>query len=129
MRHQMKYDEQLRVLFEYTKFHIGLYTGLVTLFLALLALGGNMIPYLLYLWAKTSVVLIMLAGACGGMVASSIPNHTTYVYYLKEELGWPVAGFIKARAETWINMEHLFFWASILVVLVAMISHVFTIST
>jgi hypothetical protein len=60
------------VLFDYTKFHIGLYTTLTTGLLALMSLGGQTVPAHLHRPVYFTVVLFALAGAAGGVVASSV---------------------------------------------------------
>ena len=66
-------DDQLKQLFDYTKFHIGMYTTLIAGIIGVFAnetLKGaysGMVPYI-----KVSILLFLVAGAAGGLVASSI---------------------------------------------------------
>jgi hypothetical protein len=65
--------ERLKLLFDYTKFHIGLYTTVATIFGGLIA-ASDTVPFTFYpqlLFA--SVICICIAGIAGGTIASSIP--------------------------------------------------------
>src|SRR5947209_14009409 len=70
--------EQLRLLFDYTKFHIGLYTTVATIFGGLIAASDKgpfkFHPKLLF----ASVACICIAGIAGGTIASSIPGYSSY---------------------------------------------------
>src|SRR5438067_2237476 len=65
--------EQVKLLFDYTKFHIGLYTTLASVLVA--ALGASFAKE----WqihrelVAAAIVLIALAGLFGGVIASSLP--------------------------------------------------------
>ena len=119
---QSPYDEQLKLLFEYTKFHIGLYTGLVTLFIGVLAFGGDQIPADLFWCAKLSIVFIAFAGMCGGVVVSNIPEHQDFDNYWKCESlplsSLPLLKRVEFKTKDWATAEHVFFWMAILVVVV-----------
>ena len=107
-------DDQLKQLLDYTKFHIGMYTTLTTTIIAVFANDKlkqsytAMIPFI-----KATVVLLGVAGAAGGLVASSIPSYTDYVQFSKSALGPWDFGFIPAL--TCIHVEHTAFWVSMLI--------------
>lgn len=63
--------ERLKLLFDYTKFHIGLYSVLITALIALMSFGSETVPSPLQWPLKFVTIMFVLAGACGGIVASS----------------------------------------------------------
>ena len=69
--------EQVKLLFEYTKFHLGVYTTLAAALIALVntEFGKNINLPREFVWA--AVVFIALAGVAGGIVASTLPHMTT----------------------------------------------------
>ncbi len=119
------YDEQLKLLFDYTKFHIGLYTGLVTLMLAVLAFGGDQIPTDLMWCARLAIALIAVAGMCGGIVVGNIPEHKNFhTFWNCTSLplsSLPILSCVKCKAKYWATAEHVFFWIAILVVVVPVV--------
>lgn len=68
--------EKLKMLFDYTKFHIGLYTTIATVFSGLIAAsakGENALPFRFRLpWLVAAVLLLCVAGAAGGVLTSSM---------------------------------------------------------
>ena len=126
MDDQIKMDEQLKHLFEYTKFHVGMYTTLIAAIVALFA-GDvmknsayiTMIPFL-----GVSVVFFLFAGMCGGLVASSIPFFTSFQEFKAAKLlPWSTRtdlqkGIPSMRCAHW---EHFFFWCGCLAAVVGLI--------
>ena len=96
----MQEDPQLKMLFDYTVFHIGLYVTLMGILIAALNLHEGEKRYL---WLLCPIALLFLAGACGGIVGSNIPEHKDYVSFNKAEK-WG------STFEVWIGREHVFFW-------------------
>src|SRR5262245_29005751 len=71
--------ERLKLLFDYTKFHIGLYSTLATLVLVALGLKNkgwdlDFVPALLWV----SVFSMGLAGLAGGIIAGSVPQRAGF---------------------------------------------------
>lgn len=121
---------QLKLLFDYTKFHIGLYTTLVTLLIAFIKLGPVEPDLLQQVSIAITVILFVLAGACGGIVASNIPHHNRLSEFLATPIGprWMrfgqgrdsagserVSKFVGAN---WVSLEHAFFWLGIVSALI-----------
>jgi hypothetical protein len=109
--------ERLNLLYDYTKFHIGLYTTLVA---ALVAARETIIPrapaylrwtLLFFLVAGAAGGVVLVAGAAGGVVASNVPDFSTYSDFLNTRIGpfgWkPMCGLY------WSHLEHLAFWLGI----------------
>ena len=67
-----EHQEQIKLLFDYTKFHIGLYTTLAGALVA--ALGSSFAEDVISWALGLGILLIALAGLCGGVVASSLPD-------------------------------------------------------
>ena len=102
-------DDQLKQLYDYTKFHIGMYTTLVA---SIIGVFGNvglkgqyiaMVPYI-----KGSVLLFVLAGMAGGLIASSIPSFSKFDDFRNARLGPWHAKWIPAIWCT--HIEHTAFW-------------------
>jgi hypothetical protein len=104
---------QLKFLMDYTIFHIGAYITLSTLLVALLGLEGLKqramgMKYFLLL----TLVCFMLAGICGGIVASNIPYFTSVDQFSDKNIG----PFFAVRAFpliVWTSAEHVFFWVGV----------------
>jgi hypothetical protein len=107
-------DDQLKQLFDYTKFHIGMYVTLLAATIGWFAknpldpLDSEIIRYV-----QASVVCFVVAGMAGGLVASSIPYFTRFEDFKKAKLGPGKFEFIPAIFCTYI--EHFFFWIGVFV--------------
>ena len=112
----VKQDDQLGMLMDYTKFHIGMYTTLCTLlvgFLGLYSEGHTIERMRGFLFA--TLFCFVIAGLCGGIVAANLPHSTSMAEFEKSLLG-PV-GLRWFRSTTWMTLEHLAFWVGIAVAL------------
>jgi len=111
-------QKSVELLFDYTKFHIGLYLTLTASYLTVATAKINEKPLLnlnqRYFWV--AIVAFMVAGLAGGMIASSITQTKarSSAEFLEEPIGpwdWkPV--FFRARVWTWI--EHTSFWVGLI---------------
>lgn len=118
-------DKRLERLYDYTKFHIGIYlsaaAGVATLIgsehaqWVLAGLIGN--KSLLYV----AFLFIVLAGMCGGMVATSVIEKKTFDEFWTSEHRPRTLCFLKGTGENWVHREHGFFWASLLALVVAVV--------
>lgn len=115
--------QQLQLLFDYTKFHIGLYAGVIAGLLALAKLGGPMSPPVV-LVLGFAVLCVVAAGASGGIVASNIPEHDLEKYYPEKEVGFFGWECTKRKAKDWCRTEHFFFWLAIVTGLPMILYHV-----
>jgi hypothetical protein len=108
-------DEQLKHLFDYTKFHIGMYTTLVAAIVGVFATDAlelhaypTMVPFLL-----VSVVLFLAAGMFGGLVASSIPFFKTFEDFRRVRLApWSTNPNLQKGIPSILctHIEHSLFW-------------------
>ena len=102
---------------DYTKFHIGVYLALGTAGITLIEAGklntSEMLP---------GVVLLILAGAAGGIIASSIPEHSDWNSFVGSKL--KVFGIELGVYGFWSKVEHYAFWAAIiLTAILVLINH------
>ena len=113
---KVEQDAQLVMLMDYTKFHIGMYTTLGTLLIGFLALykdGDTVERARGFLFA--TLACLAIAGLCGGIVAANLPHATRFSTFEEQELG-PI-GLKWFKSSTWMTLEHLAFWAGIVVAL------------
>lgn len=112
-------DEQLQLLFDYTKFHIGIYVALLAAIIGVLGkqdVRDNfrfMVP-----WLLTASVFLLVAGGAGALVGSSIPFFSSFEEFSKAKLGPWKWKFIKGVACT--SVEHTAFWLAVFVTLVGL---------
>jgi hypothetical protein len=111
--------EKLKLLFDYTKFHIGLYTTVATIFGGLFAAGDRVPfkfqPHLLL----ASVIFMCTAGWAGGTIASSIPGYSSYTTFWNARIA-PMR-LQGVRAEYWTYIEHTAFWIAVVLALLSII--------
>ena len=105
-------QKSLELLFDYTKFHIGLYLTLTAAFIGVAKAGVLTLRAEWIFWS--AVWAFVLAGLAGGVIASSITQTSTRnaAEFLESAIGpWNWDAF-KARYWTWI--EHTAFWIGLL---------------
>jgi len=118
--------KKLELLYDYTKFHIGLYLILASAYITLATskIGRkDILPLLQPALVWIAVAFFMVAGVAGGVVASGVSQSTSNsaVDFLKERIGpWSTA-FLPARI--WVYIEHTAFWLGLIC---AVLSFVFS---
>lgn len=112
-------DKQLERLYDYTKFHVGIYLsaagGLAALITA--AAGGKEGAFLVCIiglpWALAIAFLFMVvAGAAGGIIATSTIESKTYLEFINSRQG--AYGIKPFEGKTWVAIEHASFWLSLI---------------
>ena len=102
--------EQLKLLMDYTIFHIGVYISLSTGLIALLGLFPGKADEM-----KTQLIAalgyFLLAGMCGGVIAANIPYATDLAVFQHTWIGFLGGRFAPARV--WMLVEHVSFWVGI----------------
>lgn len=109
--------EQVKLLFEYTKFHLGAYMTAAAALVALINtdFGKRICLPEPLVWA--AVLFIAIAGVAGGIVASSLPHSSTLEKFWARKVGpFRLELF---TGETWTYVEHSAFWLAIVCVLAA----------
>ena len=108
--------ERLKLLFEYTKFHILLYTSLITLLIGLFLFGmGENSAAQFRFPMKWVVVCFVVAGGAGGVIGSSIPSYKSLSTFLGAYISPFDIPCLKRKGQWWVNLEHSAFWVGIIV--------------
>ena len=110
--------EQLKLLFDYTKFHITAYLTLAGVFVAALngVLGLSANRSLL----GVSIAFIAIAGAAGGVVASNLPYYSDARTFAADKIGpWQLKPMTASR---WMSLEHAAFWLALIAAIAAFVA-------
>lgn len=111
--------KSLELLYDYTKFHIGVYLTMASAFMTAIALkqGGENAKLLLPVCVPmvlVAVVFITIAGFAGGVIVSSITQSKTggSAAFLRSEIGpWHSdKKWLRYKALSWTELEHTAFW-------------------
>jgi hypothetical protein len=106
--------EQLKLLFDYTKFHILLYTSIVTLLIGLFLFGVNQEAATQFRQSmKVIVFFFVIAGGAGGVIGSSIPGCKGFSDFSEKRLAPYGIPFLNFKGKTWVAVEHGAFWIGI----------------
>lgn len=110
-------DNRLTSLLTYTVFHLGAYATLVTALIGAGIFGkvGKQLENLLR-WA---VGWFLIAGLCGAVVGSNIPNYVDFNSFYSDHIGFWWFRFF--TPPVWIQIEHLAFWIGFLPIVIAFI--------
>jgi hypothetical protein len=99
-------DQRLGHLLTYTTFHIGLYVSLIA---ALISAG--LFAQMEHGLVKWAIACFLVAGICGGVVGSNIPDYPDFDAFNKARIGfWRIPIF---KHQVWTTIEHLAFWVGI----------------
>ena len=116
-------DKQLARLYDYTKFHIGIYLSTAAGIAALLGaehagwfLSEFVEPNRRELYA--ALAFMIMAGGCGGVVASSTIECKTFNQFWNADHGPAGPGWLKMEGRKWAAYEHRCFWLSLLLLAV-----------
>jgi hypothetical protein len=103
-------DAQLKLMMDYTLFHIGVYITLSTLLVSLMGLKAAeekiavLRPFLTW-----TLVFFVLAGMCGGVIAGSLPFYESFKHFSNTNIG-PFFAVHMLPSRVWMTAEHLLFW-------------------
>lgn len=107
-RRTYEYD-RVKTLYDYTKFHIGLYLTLGTILVAGIGAKTPVAFDHRLMWA--AVVFIGFAGVAGGIVASTLPECPTLNAFFQSRTGPWKCKILRGRH--WTYVEHTSFWIGI----------------
>jgi hypothetical protein len=111
-------QKSLELLFDYTKFHIGVYLTLTASFLTAATANINDKKLLdLNLWLVwPAVIAFVIAGFAGGVIASSITQHVggDSLDFLDKDIGPANLKKIYFKGIYWTYIEHTSFWIGLL---------------
>lgn len=104
-------DDQLKHLYDYTKFHIGMYTTLMAVIVGVFANDSFHEQYIEFLpFVKITLLFYFMAGACGGLIASSIPYHKSFHIFMRMTLKPWNCKLLRINAKRCTHWEHSLFW-------------------
>jgi hypothetical protein len=119
---QMADLKSLELLFDYTKFHIGLYLTLASAYItvASVKIGDRLALSLDWPFVIAAMVAFMLAGFAGGVIVSSITqcygvtaDCKSTAAFLERPIGpWDLR-ILWFEARLWTYLEHTSFWAGL----------------
>jgi hypothetical protein len=115
-------QKSLELLFDYTKFHIGIYLTLTASYLAVATanVGGKRLLELNSFFVWVAVIAFMIAGLAGGTIISSITQYVkggSSVDFLddSDKIGpWDCKKLYFLTARKWTHIEHTSFWVGLL---------------
>jgi hypothetical protein len=110
--------EHVKLLFDYTKFHLSMYTTLASLLVVILNAHFAKSWTISRKLIGTALVAIVLAGLAGGVVASSMPILIGKPGNLYEEPIGPLCSHFMT-VEHWTWLEHSSFWLAIVCIVIA----------
>jgi hypothetical protein len=97
------------LLMSYTVFHIGVYITLAAAILAAQELRSTLTHPVM----RASMAAFIIAGICGAVIASNLPESKGWEDFSTRRLGpW---GLRIAPYSAWATLEHLAFWIGVLV--------------
>jgi ABC-type Fe3+-siderophore transport system permease subunit len=116
----MEMEKGLELLFDYTKFHIGVYLTLAAVYITLITskVGGKL-PKLQPQFAWIALLFIITSGFAGGVIASSITQCgcSKVAEFLNQDIGpWSTHPF---SGRTWTYIEHTSFWIGIVFIVLS----------
>jgi len=112
--------EKLKMLLDYTKFHLGVYLSLL----------GGIVAFVSSDWGPPlnrpavrcllciSVILLAVAGACGGVVGATAVGYASYKDFRDAQIGPSYLHLMSGGA--WVGWEHGCFWTAVTLMVVAL---------
>ena len=104
--------DQLKLLMDYTKFHLGIYISLFTVSVAYVATRQ---PSQELGVVKAAMLCFLIAGVGGATIGSNIPYFEHFEALQKARIGpWRLR---LLPYESWSSIEHAAFWLGIMIAL------------
>jgi hypothetical protein len=116
-------DKRLERLFDYTKFHIGIYVSAGGALAALIGVSAEHGTFVNGMIGSPGALVLalgamLLAGLGGGVIASASTQHDSFEAVWSKPQG-PLKLF---RGKTWAAIEHYAFWLSLVCITYAVLS-------
>jgi hypothetical protein len=109
----MEKTAQLKLMMDYTLFHIGVYITLSTLLVSLIGLRAFEEKFaVLRPFLSCTLGFFVCAGICGGIVAGSLPFYESFNHFSNASIG-PFFAVHMLPSRFWMSAEHLFFWLGV----------------
>jgi hypothetical protein len=105
--------KRLERLYDYTKFHIGVYLTLVGAFVAAMADKVGIVDPCSRWFFMPAIAAMLLAGVAGGVIASHLPEAGTFSEFEKQRISF-LKRWFRRRYVWWAKVEHRAFWIGIL---------------
>jgi hypothetical protein len=109
--------EKVKLLFDYTKYHISVYTTLGTILMGVLGLHNNITLTFCAPLLWVSIGFIAVAGLAGGIIASTLPEKDSLNEFFCQRTGFWGVHVLSGR--TWTRIEHTAFWAGLIAGLIS----------
>jgi hypothetical protein len=128
--------ERLKLLYDYEKFHIGLYGAMITGFIAIMSLWSQHLTWVMFVALAFAVLFLLAAAVCGATLASSaIDVYGNYRLWTSATHSRPsldnfwngkIGPYRKRwwKAEVWWRIGHTSFWVSVFLVVGTFLGHV-----
>jgi hypothetical protein len=115
-------DERLGRLFEYTKFHIGVYLLLGTGILGALGSkeGTTIVEALQPGLLGGALAFLAFAGLAGGVIASATTRSRSWAQAMTEDDHGPGPKSLRMNGNGWAKCEHWSFWICLTLIVVAL---------
>ena len=107
--------EKVKLLFDYTKYHIGIYTTLGTILVGALGLHDNITLKFCGLLLWLSIAFIGVAGLAGGIIASTLPESDSLTDFFRQKTGPWGRPLLSLSGRRWTMVEHTAFWAGLII--------------
>lgn len=127
--------ERLKLLYDYEKFHIGLYGAMITGFIAILSVWTEKLTLLMVLALGVAIILLLVAAICGAILASSVIDVYNNYNIWSAEIGDDAGpnSFWRKRigpgrskcweTSKWWRLGHGSFWAAVFIVVGMFLGH------
>jgi hypothetical protein len=121
----MEQMEQLKLLMQYTIFHVGVYLTLGSLMLTVLVKeSARAFAKVMQVYIFIALGCFLVAGVCGGIVAGNIPYFDKFSTFETSRIGpWFVPKSLFVPASWIMRLEHSAFWIGIIVFLLGFFKH------
>jgi hypothetical protein len=105
--------EKVKTLFDYTKFHIGVYISLGTILAAALNSSSSYLPHRRFSVA-IAIIFTAAAGLAGGTIATTLPECSSLDQFFEMKFAPLEMNSLSLSGRWWTRVEHTMFWIGIM---------------